>query len=225
MLREFAPRVWIAEHPQLFLGAEVGTRMTVVQLDGGGLLIHSPIKFTPDIRAELVALGEVRFIVAPNRFHHLYVADYVREYPSAELYCAPGLDRKRPDLKGVTLSDSPPAAWAGQIDQYFFRAFPGLNEIDFFHRASRTLIMTDLIFNLTAPKPGWTRFLMTLDGAADGPAVARSFRLLMRFRKAECRAAVQRMLQWDFERIIVTHGDPIVRNAKRAFAEAWSFLG
>jgi len=224
MLRQFAPDVWISEQPQRYLGVELGIRMTVVRVANGGLFVHSPIRLVPALRSELEAIAPVRFIVAPNRFHHLFAAEFARSWPEAELYCAPGLEKKRPDLKGVVLGDDPPAGWAGSIDQIVFRAFPPLNEVNFFHRASRTLILTDLLFNFSDSHSGWTKIALALDGGLHGPSVPRSFRTMLRFKKRQCRPLLNRILEWEFDRIVLAHGEPIIRDAKGIFAAAWSFV-
>jgi len=224
-LREIDTGIWTTEAPQRFLGADVGTRMTVIRLVDGSLFVHSPVHLDDGLRAALDTLGPVRHVVAPNRFHHLYAADYPRIYPEAKLYAAPGLETKRRDLHfDAILSDESPAAWRGEIDQFVFRGFSPLNETVFFHRPSRTVIFTDLVFNLTRGDSTWTRILMTLDGAFGGPAVARTFRLLMRTRKRAVMDSVTRILEWDFDRLIVAHGDVIDRGAKSALRDAYSFL-
>ena len=224
ILREFAPDVWIGEQPHRYLGVDLGIRMTVIRVAGGGLFVHSPIRLEPALRRELDAIAPVRFIVAPNRFHHLFAAEFARAWPEAELYCAPGLEKKRPDLKAVMLAEDPPAGWAGSIDQIVFRAFPPLNEVDFFHRSSRTLILTDLLFNFSDSHSGWTKIALALDGGSHGPAVPRSFKTILRFKKEQCRSLLSRILEWDFNRIVLAHGEPITRDAKRIFAAAWSFV-
>jgi hypothetical protein len=80
MLREIDTGIWAAEAPQRFLGADVGTRMTVIRLADGSLFVHSPIHLDDEIRASVDRLGPVRHVVAPNRYHHLYVADCQRNY-------------------------------------------------------------------------------------------------------------------------------------------------
>ena len=110
--------LWIADSSLRFVGLEIGARMTVVRLPGGELLIHSPIAATEDLVGEVKALGSVAYLVAPNRFHHLFVAEWLEACPEASIYVAPGLDEKRPDLEisGV-LTDEPEPGWAGTIDQ------------------------------------------------------------------------------------------------------------
>src|SRR5512139_2579154 len=121
-LRQLAEDIWVAERPQRFYGLEVGTRMTVIRLADGSLLLHSPVSLDPNLRRELDAIGRVRFAVAPNRVHHLYAGEVRAAYPEARLWVAPGLDRKRPDLVFVgVLGDDAPAEWRTEVDQVFFR--------------------------------------------------------------------------------------------------------
>src|SRR3954463_6820345 len=116
MLRELAANLWVYDQPLRFYGIAVGTRMTIVRLDDGALWLHSPVRPTPELRAAADALGPVRWLIAPNRWHHLYVGDWQAAYPAAQIYGAPGLAKKRPDLTmaGV-LDETAPPGWAGQI--------------------------------------------------------------------------------------------------------------
>jgi hypothetical protein len=98
-----------------------------------------------------------------------------------------------------------------------------LNEIVFFHRKTRALIFTDLLFNIARHDSAYARFLLRLDGAFHGPAIPRSFRLLLRRRRAECGAFLNRLQSWDFDRAILVHGDIIDRDAKPAIEHAWQF--
>ena len=225
MLREIDTAIWVTEAPQKFLGAEIGTRMTVIRLADGSLFVHSPVHLDDEVRATLDRIGPVRHVVAPNRYHHLYAADYSQSYREAKLYAAPGLETKRSDLHfDAILSDEAPEAWRGQIDQLVFLGFPPLNETVFFHRPSRTVLFTDLLFNLTHTDSAWTRVVMTLDGGFGRPAVARTFRLLMRMRKQTVMDSVARILKWDFDRMTLTHGEVVECGAKMALQDAYSFL-
>ena len=225
MLREIDTGIWAIEAPQRWLGVEVGARMTVIRLADGSLFVHSPVHLDDKIRATMDNIGPVRHVVAPNRFHHLHAADYPHNFPKAKLYAAPGLDTKRRDLHfDAILSDEAPAAWHGQIGQLVFRGFSPLNETVFFHRPSRTVLFTDLLFNVTHTDSTLTRVALTLDGGFGGPAVARTFRLMMRMRKRTVMDSVARILKWDFDRIILAHGDVVERGAKTVLQDAYSFL-
>lgn len=223
-LRFVTNNLWVAEQPLRYLGVALNSRTTIMRMADGALMVHSPVQMDESLLSSVSSLGPVRFILAPNRFHHLFVTDWQKAFPEALTFCAPGLDRKRPDLKfTAVLGDAPPPAWAGEVDQIFMPAFPPLNEIVFFHRVSRTLIFTDLLFNLSQHDSAYARFLLRLDGAFQGPAVPRSFQLLLRRKRAECRDFIRRVLSWDFARTIVAHGDIIEIDARPLVERAWRF--
>jgi hypothetical protein len=225
MLRRLDRDLWMTQHPLRFLGAEVGTRMTVFRLKDGSLLIHSPVPVDAPTQAELDGLGPVRFVVAPNRYHHLFVAEYARNYPQAKIFGAPGLDSKRRDLRfDAILGQAAPAEWDGELDQTIFQAFPPLNEVVFFHRSSRTIVFTDLLINIRTSESMYTRFLMWLDGGLGHVAVPRSFRLLLKMRRARVRETIEQIMSWEFDRLSLAHGEIVERGAKAIVRNAWSFL-
>jgi hypothetical protein len=223
-LRELATNIWIAERPQRFYGLEVGTRMTVIRLGDGSLLLHSPVLLDPELRRELDAIGRVCFTVAPNRVHHLHAGEVAGAYPGARLWVAPGLARKRPDLvfAGV-LGDEAPAEWKEEVDQVFFRGRPYENEVVFLHRASRTLIMCDLAFNFGPRAAASTRLLMRLlrSYGRFGPSTLDPW--LIRDRQA-ARQSLERILAWDFDRVVVAHGDVLESGGRDALRQGYSWL-
>src|SRR5215472_8459418 len=224
--RNVAPDLWLAERPFKlpYVRVDIGTRMTIIRLLQGGLLVHSPVKLDAELRRSIDALGETWAIVAPNRLHHLFIQDYIASYPEARLYAAPGLPEKRPDLRfDDILSDTPQAEWRGQVEQHLFRCAPPLNEVVFLHPATRTLILTDLAFNI--PKEAakrWPLFYWLWDVGHFGPH--RFVRLRgIRDRQA-ARGSVEKILSWNFDRIIVSHGEVLETDGHNHFAEAFAFL-
>ena len=205
-MRQIDTDVWVAESPLRFFGLEVGARMTAVRLEGGALLLHSPIRPTEELVAWVRALGPVACLVAPNRFHHLFIGDWQREFPEASIYVAPGLETKRSDLSiaGV-LGDHPEESWALSLDQVVLAGVPMMNEVAFFHRASGTLIATDLAFNIGPESSALTRTAFHCMGCYGRLAPTPVERLLVRDRSA-FRGALRRVMDWPFERIIVAHG-------------------
>jgi hypothetical protein len=224
MLRQLDTDLWVAERPQRFHGIEVGARMTVMRLADASLLLHSPVALDRDLRRELDALGPVRHAVAPSRVHHLYAGQVLDSWPEARLWVGPGVERKRPDLviAGV-LGDEAPPAWRGQVDQVFFRGRPFENEVVFLHRASRTLMTCDLAFNFQAGTPLLTRLLLQLIRSYGRFGPSRLDPLLIRDRAA-ARASLERILAWDFDRVIVGHGDVLERGGREALREGYAWL-
>jgi hypothetical protein len=223
-LKPLAQDIWVAERPQTFYGLSVGTRMTVIRLSGGRLLLHSPVALDPALRAELDALGRVRYAVAPNRVHHLYAGDVAKAYPEARLWVGPGLELKRPDLVYVALlGDEPPEEWREEVGQVFFRGRPYENEVTFFHRASRTLILCDLAFNFGPSAPLTTRLWMRLIRSYGRFGPSKLDPLLIRDRDA-ARESLERILAWDFDRVVVAHGDVLESGGREALRDGYAWL-
>jgi hypothetical protein len=223
-LRQLDDDLWVAERPQSFLGLPVGTRMTAIRLSGGRLWLHSPVSPDPELRAQLDALGRVCLAVAPNRLHHLYAGDLAKSYPEVRLWLAPGLERKRPDLAyEAILADEAPEEWQGELDQVFFRGRPYENEVAFFHRASRTLLLCDLAFNFGPATALPTRLLMKAIRSYGRLSPSKLDPLLVRDRPA-ARESLERILAWDFDRVIVAHGDVQERGGRELLREGYAWL-
>jgi hypothetical protein len=210
LLEQVADDIWIAEGPTVqFLRIAYPTRMVLVRLDGGGLWAWSPIALSEDLAAQVRDLGEVTEIVAPNKIHHLFLEPWAQAWPAARLHAAPGLASKRTDLSFATeLGDSADPAWSDSIEQVVFRGSGFMQEVVFFHRPSRTAIVTDLIQRFDPNElRGWRRVLMTLDGlvGVDG-STPREWRASFLNRRA-ARAALERAMAWDPQRVIIAHGE------------------
>ncbi|MEX6505020.1 DUF4336 domain-containing protein [Jiella sp. M17.18] len=216
VLKPVADDIFIVDGPVIdfsYAGLKLPfpTRMTVVRLADGSLWLHSPTHPDPTLVETIHGLGPVAHIVAPNTLHYWYIQDWAELFPQARLHYAPGLDRKakRPLPAGQTLDPrSPPDGWDGEID---FVVVTGdlFDEVDFFHRASRTLILTDLIENFEPERvKSWLfRQAVKLAGAADPDGSAPiDMRLTFARHKALVRAAVRQMIAWDPERVIIAHG-------------------
>jgi Domain of unknown function (DUF4336) len=198
--------------------------MTAVRLADGGLLLHSPIRPTEELVAAVRSLGRVSAIVAPNRFHHLFAGDWLAACPGSRLFVAPGLEAKRPDLAAAgVLGDHPEPLWKGVLEQAVMRGFPLLNEVVFFHPASRTLIASDLAFHMNADRPAWTRLVFRFAGGYGRLEPTFVERLGIRDRAA-FRASLERVLQWPFERVIVAHGSVLEADGRRELARGYGWL-
>ena len=225
-LRSLGPGVWVADRPfklPLRLG-DIGCRMTIIRLANGGLFLHSPVPLDGPLRAALGQLGTVRAIVAPSRAHHLFVGDYLDVYRGAKLHGAPGLSEKRKDLTfDSILREDADTEWQGQIDQHLFGGAPFLNEVVFLHRATGTVIFTDLVFNIAAADGSRARVFNWMSSAAGHFGPHRLVRLMISDRKA-ARESVRKILEWNFDRVIVTHGDVLERGGRDLVRAAFSYL-
>jgi hypothetical protein len=218
LLRELQPGLWTHHGHKRFCGLRLYRWMTVVRLADGRLWVHSPNTPTPRLRAELEQLGEVAFVVAPNRFHSHAMADFAAAYPAA-VYCgAPGLRARKPLLRiDRVLGDAPEPEWAAALDQAHLAGNPFMEEVLFLHRASDSLIVTDLIENIHREDVGlgWALGLR-LFGLWRRPAPPPEHTLFT-LDAAAFERSLARVRGWRFERILLAHGRPIERDARRTF--------
>ncbi|MBR9650621.1 DUF4336 domain-containing protein [Thalassovita aquimarina] len=231
-LKPVAPDLWLIDGPAIrFYGMPFSTRATVVRLADGGLWVHSPTLMTEDLRAELNALGPVRHLIAPNWIHYAYIGQWQAAFPGALAWAAPGV-RERAAGRGMELrfdrdlGPDAPEDWAGQIDQMIVEGSKVHREAVFFHRASRTLILTDLIENFEAAKlPWWMRIATRLAGIQDPDGqMPRDMRLTFAGHRDRLRDAVERMIGWGPERIILAHGRWYDRDAVAELRRAFRFV-
>ena len=223
MLRPLDEDIWVADRPLRLLGCAFGTRATIARLSDGGLFVHCPVSLEGGLQAEIAALGPVRHLVAANKMHHFWLVENAKAFPDARVHLAPGLAEKHKELpRGETLGGAP-GPWSAELDELLVGGVPTLEETVFLHRKSRTLILTDLAFNLRAPRPLFERGMLRVLGAWDhfGPSrVAKSF---MRDKK-RLRADLDRILAWDFDRVVLTHGEIIEKGGCDLLRDSYTFL-
>ncbi len=221
-LQTFGPGIWTVAAPFTALGMDFRNHMTVVALPDGNLWLHSVIPLTPELEQEIRALGNVGHIVVPNTTHNLFTERWRTAWPQAKLYAPPAAKRVTPDLPLSEASlPACQAAWKNDISPLAVTGMAYLNEYVFIHHPSRTLILTDLAFNFGAETAGRTRFALKLYGAYGHLGPSRLIRLLIRDKRA-FSTSLERILALDFDRIIMSHGIPLLQDAKQRFSAAFA---
>ncbi len=209
-----------------FVGVRIQTRMAVSRLDGDALWVCSPLPMTDEIARTLDALGRVAHIVSPNKIHNQGLSSFCARYPHAKLWASPGLPERRPELEyaGV-LTDEPEVAWAEHLDQRVTEGNAFFSEVIFFHRASRTLVVADLVENIgpdTLPSKAGRALakMMRIYGRA---LPSPEFRMYT-FDAEAARQKLDEINTWPFERILLAHGDLITENAHEVFQKVIDHL-
>ncbi len=195
------------------VGKVLPARMAVVRLRGGDLLLYSPTRFSLGLKSALDRLGRIRHLVAPSFAHWIFLKDWQEACPDATTWAAPGLrERAQVRKSGVRLDhdlgETAPAEWGGGIELVVVPGGMGFREAALFHQPTRTLLLTDLVLNLEAPRvPMMVRPLARLFGmvAPDGmpPPYLRA---LVKLRRQAAAQAASRLLDLRPERVIFAHG-------------------
>jgi hypothetical protein len=227
VLRPFGTDIWLADGAEVDVaGFRYPTRAAIIRLSGGELLVWSPIALTPALRASIDALGEVRHLVAPNSLHHLFLGQWRDAYPMAKLHAPPGLRRKRQDIAfDGDLDEGAAAQWAGDLDQVVIRGNLITTEVVFFHVASRTVLFADLIQQFEPGSlSGWRALVARLDlMMAPAPEVPRKFRAAF-IDRARARAAIQQVLAWPAEKVVMAHAPPVLADGQAFIVRAFRWL-
>jgi hypothetical protein len=226
-LEEYVPeKIYIVEYPIHYSGLDLFSRMTLVRLDDSKLWVHSPCQMDDQLKAEIDWLGEVAYIIAPGTFHHLHVQDFQNYYPDAETFICPGLDKKRPDIKfDWILGNRPDPRWNGEFDQVDIQGTRIISEVAFVHKNSRTLILVDLLENIgddytheaSLQLKFWWKVVFHM---WNNPKAAPEYQVAWG-DKDIVKKGLEKILSWDFNRIILAHGNLVETDAGEVLVKAW----
>ena len=231
-LEEIADDIWIAEGEVVdFYGFPYPTRSVIVRFANGELWVWSPVALSNSLKAEISEIGEPRYLVSPNKIHHLYLQDWKIAYPAATIWGPQSTINKRHDLIfEAALEDCPPSQWQDELDQAWFKGSLLLDEIVFFHKKSQTAIIADMSENFTeeflqSHWSGWKRRIAHLWGIVEGKGYAP---LELRFSflsRTSLRLARDKVLNWNPERVIMAHGKWQERGGKQYLQQAFGWIG
>lgn len=228
MLEKLDNNIWIFNGPTVqFYGFPFPTRMTVIRLSNQKLWIHSPEKMNPQLKEEVDKLGEVAYLISPNKLHHLFVEEWIAAYPRAKNYAPKDLIKKRNDISfDKELSDQAEDDWKLDINQVRFKGSLVMEEVVFYHKESKTLILTDLIENFKPESlKGFQYRLAKFAGiiAPNGKAPI-DFRATFILGKKQAQESLNVMKSWDIENVILSHGECVFGNGKNFLEHSFSWV-
>lgn len=208
MLTELDDGVFAADDVFRLPGLHLPVRMGVVRLSGGGLWVHSPIRRTDALATRVAALGPVRFLVSPSHLHHLFLGEWSSALPDAKVWAAEDLQRKRGDLRVDGTHGRGDEPWRDEIDSIAIAGAPKFRETVFFHRATRTLFVTDLVFNLRDVGGWFAPIALRMMGVHRRLAQSRAWRFAVKDKGAFAESG-RRILELGARRLVVAHGEVI----------------
>ncbi|MBL4751695.1 MAG: DUF4336 domain-containing protein [Amylibacter sp.] len=228
-LKEIGKNIWIVDAPVIkFYGMPFTTRMTVMRLQNGDLMLHSPCAICDELKQAVSALGTVKHLISPNWIHYAYIYQWAVAFPDAISWASPNVRKRAEKYQSDVVFDRDLSAlaetdWAHEVEQMIVPGSKVHEEVVFFHKASETLILTDLIENFE-PKhvPWWFRPIIKLAGISDPDGqMPCDMRMTFRAGRKKLRGAIEAMIGWGPKQIIVAHGRWYDRNAvaelRRAF--------
>ncbi|MCP4502608.1 MAG: DUF4336 domain-containing protein [Deltaproteobacteria bacterium] len=219
MLKVITDRMWGAEDKLKNAGVHFDVRMVVIQLESGGLFLHSPIAIDDKLAAEIALIGEVEHIVAPTRFHHLWLGAAAQRYPNAKVWGCRGMAEQSTIEGLVEVEAEERTTWAPDLQCKFVDGNPRVNELVFLHPSSKTLVVCDLIFHMKKLTGLLTPLVFALAGTRGRFAQSRLWRATIQDRAAT-QQSVREILEWDFERVVMSHGEIVHDGGKDMLVKA-----
>ncbi len=217
--------IWWIKYPVHYSGLDFDARMTIIRVDDGSLMLHSPCEIDATLKRAINQLGPVSAVVAPGNFHYLHLESAKTAFPEATVWISAGLKSKKPNLEhDRVLEDKPDSSWENTFEQVEIQGNRFMNEMAFFHLPSLTLILVDAIENIGDQTPNtgpglkfwWKRIFHMWNIPKPAPEYQLGWK-----DKLAAKSSLEKIMVWDFNRIIISHGDLIEANAKMIAAKAW----
>lgn len=225
VLTPIAEKLWAIERPFTLAGMDIGGRSAVVLLQDGSLWVHSPMELTDQLRSKLKAIGPVKHIVAANNMHTTFVPQWKEAFPQATLWGAPGLPQLKPDKKfdrEVGVNNAIPSEWHEDLEATHLdyettpiAGKPLFNEVVFWHKPSRTLLVTDVFWSYPKDVPTATR----LAKEAKDKLLAPFYNNFMKGDQGKYQAAIERVFAWDWDGILPCHGVYLAQGGQAALRQ------
>jgi hypothetical protein len=228
-LQPFGTDIWTVDGPPVRdFGVWFTTRMTVVQLSGGSVWVDSPVTVPSGTLQQITDLGPVRYLVAATPRHVWRLDGWHTLFPDAGLWVPRTtlmtLKKGNLPITGV-LGDEPDPGWADDFEQVAFKGNRLIEEVIFFHKPSRTVILDDLIQVHPIVEGKFLRNALSRLGGVAAPRGGVPLDIRFTFTKRKlARQSLERLLSWDFDKLIIAHGPCVEKDAKDFVEEAFWWL-
>ena len=210
--------------PHSFYGLQFGARMTAVALKNKEVILYSPIPITTAIEERIANLGTVKYIIAPNLFHHLYAGDARSAFSRSKLYSPPGLVKKRKDLSIDHVIGEAQLPWSAELETITIEGTDILQETVLYHKKSKTPICCDLMQNLQQVRGTFTHiYTRFLGDIYEKPGLSRLLRFAFR-DKARARDSIDRILALEIEKVVMAHGEVVHGNGREVLQDVYAWL-
>lgn len=221
--QSLAENLWLLAYPLKMLGADLRRNVTLIRLRSGKLVIHSTAPFTPEDVAAIRALGEPGWLLDGILRHDTFAEEGRMAFLGVPYLAPEGFS----ELIGFATTPIVPAPieWDGELLALEIQGAPEARDTALFHVPSRTLILTELVFNFGSDEPIWTELLLRAAVGGDHhPGMSRPVKAGVK-DEAAFRNSLATILGWDFDRVIVGHGDVIENGGKAKLRVAFETAG
>lgn len=191
-------------------------RSVLLETQGRKLLISPGSKLAD---SDYKKMGDVTDLIAPNLFHCGGIPRAKKFFPQAKTWGVKGAKEAKPQMMWDEVIDQVSWPLAEELPMVHVEGMPKANEVVFFDKASRSLLVTDLCFNLQNQKGIGSWLILNMFGTYNKFGVSRFYLNYVK-DKAAFQKSMEKILSLDFDNIIVSHGDNYMGGAKDALRKA-----
>jgi Domain of unknown function (DUF4336) len=218
-------RIWASERPVWFRGVRLRARTSVIRLDDGRLLVHSPAPPSDGWVKQVAELGEVTWLVVPNCFHHLGTPAAAAAFPDAKIVAPRSAAARNPDLRiDVDIRDPRFAEALPEFGLFPLEGVPFLDETLLYHRPTETVFGADVVLRADDSDHWSWRLAARITGCFERLRVPPDVRKSVVDKQAASRS-LQALGSLPIKRLVVAHGHVIEDAPFAQLAEAWRLVG
>jgi hypothetical protein len=199
-------------------------KMTIFLLASGEVAVHSAIAMDEAGMAALEEIGRPAWILVPNSLHCSDAGWYAERYPSARVLVPAAARAKlfeRIRRIDGSLDEDWPEAMRGELAVIPLHG-TRIGEVAFVHGPSRTLVLTDAVFHYGGDDLPWVgRLIMRANRAYNRFGPSRIFTSFVIVDREAFRASIDELLEFDFDRVVMSHGRILDTGGKDAIREAF----
>lgn len=212
MLTTISNQLFYTEYPIKMVWGLVrfNAKSIIFKTDDGKIGIISPGRINDAMANTIATHSEVAYLIAPNCYHHIFLAAAAKRYPNAAVYVPPYLAEKVDTVpaRHTVIASGESYPWSSAMSHELIAGMPKMNEFIFFHKATQTMIVTDLIFNFKSYENVMTRIAFRMMGAHRPVSCCKLFSSYIK-DNAAFASSIKTIAAWNYKRVIVAHGDTI----------------
>lgn len=205
-------------------------RMTVIRLNNGNLVIHNAFRMHDQDLNKLNQLGKVSYILVPNSIHFSDADFFSKKYPDAKVLVPIACKNKM--SKKLKVDGCYDTDWTLTNE---IVCIPFMNnmihEHAFIHLKSKTLILTDMLFNIKSSdfptntfSQKFEKYLLgTKNDILDKAVPSNLTKLVVSRNKSGLRKTLNEIIKYDFDKIIINHGEVISNNGKNILIDGYKY--
>lgn len=168
---------------------------------------------------QLKNIGQVTDILAPNLLHSAGVEKASQVFPKAKLWAVHGLKKTKPHINWTDELNEKSWPYHEHLQLIEIKGMPSVNEVVFYEPKSKSLITTDFGFNMQNVSGFGARIIQSIFGTYQRFAVSRLFTLMVK-KNDQFEQSINKIFQTQFDKIIMSHGEPLEMNARDKLIDA-----